>query len=210
MLTELPPAADAVDPPTFAGPDHPMQILSRQVAFEGGWSPEDADRVEALFDSLAPEWHAERRDPLRVAPLRDALARGDLHIDGVWLEIGAGTGTATEALKPRVGRIIALDLSSEMLRSGPDLASAKVRGDSSRLPVRDSSIDVVVCVNMFLFGSEIDRVLRSGGQLLWVNTIGNQTPIHLPVADVAEALPGEWSAVTAHAGTGFWAVVTRA
>ena len=71
------------------------------------------------------------------------------------------------------------------------------------------SFDAVLLINMLLFPHEIDRVLRPGGTLLWVNTLGDQTPIHLPAADVLAALPGEWHGTTARAGTGFWLVARR-
>jgi hypothetical protein len=51
--------------------------------------------------------------------------------------------------------------------------------------------------------------LRPGGTIVWVNTLGDQTPIHLPAADVLEALPGEWTGVAARAGTGFWLAARR-
>jgi hypothetical protein len=45
---------------------------------------------------------------------------------------------------------------------------------------------------------------------VWVNTLGDQTPIHLPPGDVERALPGDWNGVTARAGTGQWTVLRRA
>jgi len=65
-------------------------------------------------------------------------------------------------------------------------------------------------INMLLFPAEVDRVLRPEGTLLWVNTLGDQTPIHLPAVDVLEALPGDWVGTTARAGTGFWLTAHRA
>ncbi len=64
-------------------------------------------------------------------------------------------------------------------------------------------------INMLLFPNEVDRVLAVGGAVVWINTLGDQTPIHLPVEDVALALPGSWHGVSANAGTGFWAVYRR-
>ncbi len=46
--------------------------------------------------------------------------------------------------------------------------------------------------------------------IVWVNTRGADTPIHLPPEDVAAAMPGEWKGVAAEAGLGIWAVVRRA
>lgn len=78
------------------------------------------------------------------------------------------------------------------------------------LPYRDRSFDAVVMINMLLFPLEVERVLRDAGTVLWVNTLGDQTPIHLPPDDVLAALPGNWTGRTASAGTGFWLAATRA
>lgn len=209
MVRQLPPSHDVTPPTSFAGPDHPIRLITRQIAFEKGWSPGRATKVGELFDSMAAEWHESHSDPLRLSPVRDALERGGLDLADTWLELGAGTGAATEVIKPSVETLIAFDLSLAMLNNGATVATAKVQADSSALPVRDGAASVVVCVNMFLFPAEVDRVLSRMGQLLWVNTMGDQTPIHLPVADVVAALPGEWDGVTALAGTGFWAVLNR-
>jgi len=65
-------------------------------------------------------------------------------------------------------------------------------------------------INMLLFPTEVDRVLKPTGTVLWINSLGDQTPIHLPAADVLEALPGAWRGVSARAGTGFWLAARRA
>ena len=48
------------------------------------------------------------------------------------------------------------------------------------------------------------------GVVVWVNSSGSQTPIHLPAADVAAALPGAWAGVESGAGEGLWCVLRRA
>ena len=45
-------------------------------------------------------------------------------------------------------------------------------------------------VNCFLFPDEVDRVLAPDGVVVWVNSSGAETPIHLPSDDVVAALPG--------------------
>ena len=104
--------------------------------------------------------------------------------------------------------LVAVDLSAQMLAHAPDLAP-RVRADASVLPFGDNSFDAILLINMLLFPEELDRVLKPDGRLVWVNTLGDQTPIHLPPADVAEALPGAWDGVTARSGTGLWAVLSR-
>ena len=101
------------------------------------------------------------------------------------------------------------DLAGEMLRHSVSTAP-RFRSDASRLPHPQSCVDVVVMINMLLFPAEVDRVLAEGGGLLWINTMGHETPIHLSAEDVVAALPGQWTARASRAGTGTWAAVTRA
>jgi hypothetical protein len=62
---------------------------------------------------------------------------------------------------------------------------------------------------MLLFPLEIDRLLAPGGTLVWVNTVAEQTPIHLSPAEVHDALPGEWAVSHSRAGSGLWATAVR-
>lgn len=210
MITELPDHPDAIEPEPFAGPDHPIRRLTRAVAFGEPWTDDDARRVAEIFDGLAPEWTERQVDPIKAAVVNDALDRGDPHLDGRWLELGSGTGAGTKLLHGRVGAQVSVDLSPGMLAHAPDGLAPKVRADSSQLPFVADTFDAILMINMILFPGEVDRVLRPGGTIVWVNTKGDQTPIHLPPADVERALPGDWRGVSARAGTGVWAVLRRA
>jgi SAM-dependent methyltransferase len=186
-----------------------MRKVTRQVAFDHAWDAERAAKIAALFDAMAETWSRDHAAPERVAPLADALDRGDVP-SGLVLELGSGTGLGTEVLRDRRGGpIVALDLARDMLRHAPPEYGARVHGDASALPVAGGSVAVVVHVNALLFPAEVDRVLAPGGAVVWVNTLGEQTPIHMPVADVVEALPGAWEAVASRAGTGTWGVIRR-
>lgn len=179
------------------------------MAFGDVWTADKAERMSSLFDEMAPEWSTRNVQPAKAAPVLDALDRGDVPLDGSWLELGSGTGAGARLLDGRVGDLICNDLSLEMLRHAPDLAP-RVRTDASQLPYPDDSFDAVLMINMLLFPAEVDRVVRSSGVVVWVNTLGDQTPIHLPASDVLQALPGDWTGLTADAGTGFWLVARRA
>jgi SAM-dependent methyltransferase len=209
MIRELSDHPDATGPEPFAGPDHPMRLLTRATAFGEPWTAERAARVEAIFDGLAPSWSEEHVDRTKAAPVEDALERGDVPTAGDWLEVGSGTGAGARVLAGRVGSLTCTDLSLEMLRHAPDLAP-RVRADASVLPFADRRFDAVVLINMLLFPDEVARVLRPEGVVVWINTLGDQTPIHLPPDDVLAALPGDWSGTTARAGTGFWVSARRA
>ena len=187
-----------------------MRKVTRAVAFGGEWTRERATKVAALFDSMAATWSADHDDAERYAPLDDAYDRGDVPA-GRCLELGSGTGLGTRTLAERhQGSDIALDLAADMLRHAPAEYGPRVQADAAALPVADRGVDVVVLVNALLFPLEVDRVLAPEGAVVWINTVGDQTPIHLPADDVVAALPGEWHGVASRAGTGTWAVVRRA
>ena len=192
----------------MAGPDHPMRKVTREVAFEGGWSPGRAAKVAELFDALAETWH-ERESVERVEPLRDALDRGSVK-SGTCVEVGSGTGHGTAVLADYFERVLAVDLSREMLRRAPREPGHRIRADAASLPLPAASAACVVLVNALLFPAELSRVLQGDGAVVWVNSLGDRTPIHLPVEDVARALPGAWSGVASEAGWGTWCVLRRA
>lgn len=207
------PAVDIAghQPSVGAGADHPMRIITRRAAGleDPPWDAQARDDVAALFDELASDWHT-RTSPERARVVSDAFERGDAGRNGrTALEVGSGIGAYTGMLADRFERVIAVDLSMEMLRLAAAGDGLRVRADSAHLPVGDGAVDAVVLVNMLLFPDEVDRVLAPAGCVVWINSSGEQTPIHLPPEEVADALPGEWTGVAARAGIGLWAVLRR-
>lgn len=213
-LTELPPIDIAGHEPTSRGNvDHPMRIMTRRAAglHPGGWDDAARAEVVALFDGLAPEWHT-RTSPQRDAVVTDALTRGlptDLVGADVCVELGSGIGAYTPMLAERWRRVLAVDVALEMLRLAPATPGHRVLADGARLPLVDGAATAVVLVNCFLFPHEVDRVLGPDGVVVWVNSSGDETPIHLPPEDVVAALPGRWTGVQSSAGAGIWSVVRR-
>ena len=187
-----------------------MRQVTRQVAFDPtGWTPERKSKVAALFDELASGWNDRFTADQGWNPIDDAFARGGA-MTGPFLEVGAGTGLATTRLATYVDHIVAVDVAHGMLSRLTEPAGSPVLADAAHLPVADQSVGTIVAVNAFLFPQEYDRVLRPGGAILWINSLAEDTPIHLPVDDVVAALPGSWNATTSEAGWGLWAVVRRA
>jgi SAM-dependent methyltransferase len=214
VIEQLPVLVGGVgEPPSGLGADHPMRQVTRAVAFEAnGWTSERREQVRELFDGLAEGWNT-RDVPGRDAPLLDALARGldaapalEHHLA---VELGAGTGLFTEGLAARFPEVVALDLAYEMLRRTPAGSAHRVQADAHHLPLADGSVDALVLVNMFLFPAEVERVLAPHGALVWVNSRGADTPIHLTAAEVDACLPGGWSGVASTAGHGTWSVHWR-
>lgn len=211
---------DTAEPPSGMGADHPMRRVTRAIAFEpDGWTPERRAEVIELFDSLAGEWNA-KGGPGREAPLRDALDRGlaaagdaiGTSVGGAGslaVDIGAGTGLYTAVLAERFATVVSVDISGEMLRNAPAAPALRVQADASVLPVADSSVDVLVLANAFLFAGEVERVLAPSGVVVWVNSRGSDTPIHLTADEVDTALFGTWEGVASRAGWGTWSVHWR-
>lgn len=139
------------------------------------------DRAAPNFDSAdfvhqeAFKGLLERMSPLVITPKKI-------------LDLGAGTGRSSRALAkayPR-SRVVALDLSSGMLRIARKRKSflsrtSEVQGNAVKLPFRSGSFDFV-CANLLLpwiddlpgFFGEVARVLKKGGVFTFA-TLGPDT-----------------------------------
>jgi SAM-dependent methyltransferase len=158
--------------------------------------------IRRQFDRLAPSWDAMRStghleslevalDAVRCAPRR-ILARWP-EADVVGVDVAEGMLTEARRLLP------------------PDLAG-RVRfehADASALPFADGSFDLVTLSNMIPFFDEIDRVLVPGGQVAFIWSVGDQTPIYVPPerlrAELGRRGFGEFRELEAEPGTAFLA-----
>jgi SAM-dependent methyltransferase len=187
---------------------HPMRRMTERLAADpASWDADARRRVVELFDRLSGEWHT-RISAHRDEPLIDALDRGG-PLRGPTVDIGSGIGISTDLLATRIPPVLSLDLSMEMLRLAPSRPGCRLQADAARLPLPDGAAATAVLVNAFLFGPELDRVLAPDGAVVWVNSSGDRTPIHLTAEAVERSLPGAWDGVTAEAGWGMWAVLRR-
>jgi SAM-dependent methyltransferase len=213
-LTELPPIEIPGHVPSGMGDDdHPMRIMTRRAAglHPDPWDQAAREEVATYFDGMADTWHT-RTSPERDAVVTDALERGlpDLGRADVCVELGSGIGAYTPLLAHRWRRVLAAEVALEMLRLAPAAPGHRLLADGADLPLADGAASAVVLVNCFLFPEEVDRVLGPDGVVVWVNSSGTQTPIHLPASDVVDSLPGRWAGVASRAGVGLWAVLHRA
>lgn len=219
VMEELPPLVpDPMGAPpggvTGRGDDHPLRMLTRRIAFEGGWNAHLRAQFAATFDAMATTWPTD--DWLDItAQLDDALGRG---VDRLTddraglrrvLDLGGGNGRASGTIKGHLGAAVVADVSLEMLWRVPRWVAPGVLADGACLPFADGSLDVVVAANMFLFPVEMSRVLRAGGLLVWINSQGADAPIHLSAHEVDVALPGEWSGVCSKVRGANWSVHRR-
>lgn len=211
-LTWLDPVApEPLDEGVVArGQAHPMRTVTHAAAAEvGAWSGDTPRQVQATFDQLAGEWHT-RHSPDKLEALGDALDRGGpLPPEGAWLELGAGDGWASAYLAARAPRLIAMDLSAQMLRGSPHDGVARVQADAATLPLADHAVTVAILMNMLLFPTELDRVIAPGGRLVWLSSRGPATPIYLAPEQVIAAMPGRWGGTAGQHGTATWAVLRR-
>jgi ubiquinone/menaquinone biosynthesis C-methylase UbiE len=135
------------------------------------------------------------------------------------LELGAGSGAATAALRGRVARVTSLEYSSRGIvrlqtRTGPARnGSSVLQGDASSLPFPDATFSSAVAILMLHHlpcreqqdraFAEIHRVLRSGGVFLaleipdgWLNRLIHSKSTFVPVAPAS--VPARLNAA------GFW------
>jgi ubiquinone/menaquinone biosynthesis C-methylase UbiE len=139
------------------------------------------DRGARLYDVLqAPmEWLGGRRRRQRVL----ADARGRV------LEVGAGTGSNFEQYGHDVD-LVAIDLSSEMLKRAANAASragrrvALVQADAEALPFADAAFDTVTATCVFCSVAdpvqglrEIGRVVKRDGRILMLEHVRPENPV---------------------------------
>ena len=154
------------------------------------------DRASASYDAAAALQERVRNELMgRLADLK--LAPTSI------LDLGAGTGHATRALKRRHpdALVVAVDIAAGMLERAKDQSRwlrrfERVRADAYTLPFKDGSFDLVFsslmlqwCDDLDAVYAEIARVLKPGGALIF-STFGPDTLLELRESWLASGAPG--------------------
>lgn len=97
--------------------------------------------------------------------------------EAVCLDLGCSAGLITSALAPRFGQMIGLDYDRLALQAIDSVTRAKaqfIRGDAMHLPLAGSTVDVVICAQVYehvmcpeLLFDEIYRVLVPRGYVFF-------------------------------------------
>mgnify|MGYP001028450668 FL=1 len=201
-------------------PTRPIMRCDLTAKGEAETGPADPRRVfgeRAAYYTTSPV----HRDGQALA---DLVAMAQPRTDWTVLDVATGSGHTALAFAPYVRRVLALDLTPQMLGEARALSAeagaANVAfglADAHRLPLASGSADLVTCRraahhfrDLTAFLSEAHRVLRPGSLLLvedrsvledpWVDRIMNQLDrLHDP-SHVREYRPSEWRTALEHAG----------
>lgn len=117
------------------------------------------------------------------------------------LDVATGAGHTAHILAPLVARVVASDITDEMLAEAGKLATARglsnvetAKAEAGSLPFADQSFDLVTCrlaahhfPNPAAFVAESFRVLRPGGTFALVDNVSPDGSM-LPLATPAELL----------------------
>ncbi len=147
-------------------------------------------RTQRFFDDAALNWDGPdgSRSVRRVETLASAVTHVEREPERV-LDLGTGTGDAALFLAREYPRasVRGIDLSEAMVRRAqhkigldPDGRVAFRVADAADLPFDADSFDLVTQVNVPPFFKEIARVLRPGGSIIVVATLGDRTPFYTP------------------------------
>ena len=142
--------------------------------------------VRSMFDAIAPRYDLVNRVMtfgMDVGWRRATVAALELPSGASVLDVAAGTGDLCRELAAVGHRPVAVDLSMGMLahaRTGAPL----VQGDALRLPLRDASLDGVVCgfalrnfTDLPAFFGELARVVQPGGRIALLEVAQPTNPL---------------------------------
>jgi ubiquinone/menaquinone biosynthesis C-methylase UbiE/catechol 2,3-dioxygenase-like lactoylglutathione lyase family enzyme len=128
---------------------------------------------------VTSELHAKGKDLAKLVEIADVSRQTIL------LDVATGGGHVANAMAPNVNKVIALDLTKEILESAERFIRENghknvefVEGDAGRMSFGNETFDIVTCriaahhfPQIKNFIREVRRVLRPGGQFLLVDNV---------------------------------------
>jgi ubiquinone/menaquinone biosynthesis C-methylase UbiE len=174
-----------------------------------------------FFDSLAAGWdrRVQPDSPEHLAALFAGVENMQA-APGRILDLGTGTGAAALALARRFpeARVEGVDISERMISAAREKTSDdqgdRVRfsvADAAALPFEAESFDLVTQVSVPVFFDQVARLLRPGGHVIVVSSLGKATPYYLPNELLRRQFErrGLRTLATGKAGTGTFFVAER-
>ena len=143
---------------------------------------------------------------------------------GTAMDIGAGPGFTAFAVADRCDRVIATDVTPEMMEQARSLRGERgapqtelMLTAAESLPCRDGSLDLITCrtaahhfLNVDAWLSEVHRALASGGELILIDTVSphdaeasawmHDIEIWRDPSHVRNLSEAEWLSAIEHAG----------
>jgi ubiquinone/menaquinone biosynthesis C-methylase UbiE len=159
------------------------------------------------FDRLAPEWDALRVDEARLRPIDAALAA----VPGAparVLDLGTGSGAVARLAAAHwpSAVVTGADVSPQMVEEARRRATSEREryevADASELPFEDGAFDLVALNNMIPFFDELVRVIAPGGHVAIAFSMGDRTPIYVPLPRVRTELERRGLVVCLEQATG--------
>ena len=140
------------------------------------YSSSEGDTKE-FFDEIAPEWEEISKNYYDESIKNKLINLQILNKNMTVIDLGSGDGYISRAVARSVKKVIAVDISKEMLKQLKKKARdnglkniESLESDGQDVPVSDSSVDVI-CANMYLHHieepeiaiKEMRRIVKPGG-----------------------------------------------
>ncbi|CAA9526611.1 MAG: hypothetical protein AVDCRST_MAG79-564 [uncultured Thermoleophilia bacterium] len=201
---------------------HPFRLLTRLEVALPVARPLTRRLARRRFDALAPTWDRIRGghpdSTLALEAALHAIRAVDPRPPRRILDVGTGTGQAAFVLRDLFpdAEIDAIDTAPAMIetaRAKPGADGIRFAvADGAHLPFPDATFDLVVLLCVQPFATELGRVVRPGGWVLFAYAMGPTTPIYFAPGTLASALrrAGFEPATHGRTGPGEWTVARRA
>lgn len=188
-------------------PQRELWMLTREESSDWATLKQDRLRLQqlvlnkqqdagAFFADAAEQWESIRHEVYGQSFTQEAML-GLIPGDWVVADIGCGSGILSARLSMHVKQVIGVDNSEAMLvaahqRMEP-LANVDIRrGEATRLPIEDASVNAAMCVIVLSYVEdtqaaieEMARVLKPGGRLVVVDLLAhNRDPFRRQMGQV--------------------------